>query len=122
MAVPNHPTHPDLDLCDGGFWAGDPTGGAGPDSPARTRAAARGQVLATQSTVANAVALAPTLLAGVAIDLVGVRPVAFSVAGLLVLGAVLGRRIGGGQDTHARMVVPVAGQPPERAREGKKRR
>lgn len=23
MAVPNHPTHPDLDLCDGRFWAGD---------------------------------------------------------------------------------------------------
>lgn len=72
----------------------------------------RGQVLATQSTASNAVALIPTFMAGIAIDILDVRPVAFAIAVLLLVGAVLGRRIGGGHETHARMVVPLAGAPP----------
>jgi MFS family permease len=55
-----------------------------------------GQVIATQNTLANAIALVPTLAAGVAIDLLNVRVVAFTVAVLLIAGAVLGRRIGEG--------------------------
>jgi MFS family permease len=54
---------------------------------------ARGQINATQSTLANAISLIPTLLAGLAIDLLDVRPVALVIAFLLVTGAVFGRRI-----------------------------
>ncbi|MDQ3540538.1 MAG: MFS transporter [Chloroflexota bacterium] len=54
----------------------------------------RGQVLATQSTLSNAIALVPTITAGLAIDLIDVRPVAFAVALLLLIGAIIGRRIG----------------------------
>lgn len=78
----------------------------------------RGQVIATQTTLSNAVALVPTLAAGVAIDLVGVRPVAFAVAALLLAGAVLGRRIGGGGDeTRTGMIVPLGGVAPARSKE-----
>lgn len=62
---------------------------------------ARGQVLATQSTLSNAIALVPTITAGIAIDLVGVRPVAFAIALLLVAGAIAGRRIGADERTGA---------------------
>jgi MFS family permease len=55
---------------------------------------ARGQVIATQSTLANAMALVPTITVGLAIDLIAVRPVAFTIAVLLVIGAIAGRRIG----------------------------
>jgi MFS family permease len=81
---------------------------------------ARGQVIATQTTASNAVALVPTLIAGVAIDLVGVRPVALAIAALLLAGAVLGRRIGGGQETRTKMVVPFSGPPATRGRKDRK--
>jgi len=55
---------------------------------------ARGQVLATQSTLANAIALVPTITVGIAIDLIEVRPVALTIAILIIVGAVAGRRIG----------------------------
>jgi MFS family permease len=60
----------------------------------RTPEDARGQVHATQTTLANAISLIPTISAGVAVDLLDVRPVALVIASLLVAGAILGRRIG----------------------------
>lgn len=76
---------------------------------ARAPENARGQVLATQSTLSNAIALVPTITAGLAIDLVEVRPVAFAVALLLVAGAIAGRRIGAEQ--RATGAVPATIQP-----------
>lgn len=84
---------------------------------ARSPEEARGQVIATQTTASNAIALVPTLIAGVAIDVVGVRPVALAIAVLLLAGAVLGRRIGGEHETRTRMVVPFSGPPTARDRE-----
>jgi MFS family permease len=55
---------------------------------ARTPPAARGQVIATQSLIQNIGALIPTLLAGVAADLVGVERVAIAIAALLAAGAI----------------------------------
>jgi MFS family permease len=54
---------------------------------------ARGQIFATQSTLANAIALVPTLTVGIAIDLVDVRVVAVVVALGLITGAIAGRRV-----------------------------
>lgn len=48
---------------------------------------ARGQVFATQSVIGNAGALVPTLMAGLAVDLLGARPVALALAGALIAGA-----------------------------------
>jgi MFS family permease len=70
---------------------------------------ARGQVLATQSTLSNALALIPTIIAGLAIDLIGVRPVALAIALLLVVGSITGRRIGA--DQRAGDVVPATANP-----------
>jgi MFS family permease len=55
---------------------------------ARTPAAARGQVIATQALIQNLGALIPTLLAGVAADLFGVERVAVAIAALMAAGAV----------------------------------
>jgi MFS family permease len=83
---------------------------------------ARGQVLATQATLSNAIALVPTITAGIAIDLVAVRPVAFVIAIALVTGAVLGRRISSGQPTGAMLAPePPAVRPSSRAKGGRKR-
>lgn len=46
---------------------------------------ARGQVFATQNVLGNAGALIPTLLAGLAVDLLGARPVALALASLLLV-------------------------------------
>jgi MFS family permease len=54
----------------------------------RTPAALRGQVIATQSLLQNVGALIPTLLAGVAADLIGVERVAVAIAALIGCGAV----------------------------------
>lgn len=54
----------------------------------------RGQAAATQNTLANVGALVPTLLAGVAIDWFDVQPVALAIAVLLLVSAILGRRLG----------------------------
>ena len=53
----------------------------------RTPPTARGQAIATQTLVNNVVNLVPTLLAGLAVDLVGVEPVAVAIAILMVGGA-----------------------------------
>ena len=55
---------------------------------ARTPSALRGQVIATQSLLQNVGALIPTLLAGVAADLIGVERVAIAIAALMALGAI----------------------------------
>jgi MFS family permease len=86
---------------------------------ARSPEATRGQVIATQTTLSNAIALAPTLLAGVAIDLLDVRPVAFGIAVLLLVGAIAGRRIGGSDDTRAAVVVPLEGSAASQHTKGK---
>ncbi|HMM42245.1 MAG TPA: hypothetical protein PKA95_10115, partial [Thermomicrobiales bacterium] len=49
---------------------------------------ARGQLLATQNVIGNAGALLPTLLAGLAVDLLGARPVALALAGLLLAATI----------------------------------
>jgi MFS family permease len=54
----------------------------------RTPPALRGQVIATQSLLQNIGALIPTLLAGVAADLIGVERVAVAIAALMGLGAI----------------------------------
>jgi MFS family permease len=54
----------------------------------RTPPALRGQVIATQSLLQNVGALVPTLLAGVAADLIGVERVAVAIAALMTLGAI----------------------------------
>lgn len=53
----------------------------------RTPPALRGQVIATQSLLQNVGALIPTLLAGVAADLIGVERVAVAIAALIGCGA-----------------------------------
>ncbi|HEY7035663.1 MAG TPA: MFS transporter [Thermomicrobiales bacterium] len=55
---------------------------------ARTPPASRGQVIATQSLIQNVGALIPTLVAGIAADLIGVERVAVAIAALMAAGAV----------------------------------
>lgn len=52
---------------------------------ARTPATVRGQVIATQGLMGNVGALVPTLLAGIAADLVGVKAIAVAIACLMIL-------------------------------------
>ncbi|MDP9358694.1 MAG: hypothetical protein M3R02_26130, partial [Chloroflexota bacterium] len=54
---------------------------------ARTPPSLRGQVVATQSLINNIGALVPTLLAGIAADLVGVEPIAIAIAVVIFTGA-----------------------------------
>ena len=53
----------------------------------RTPVQLRGQVIATQSVFQNVAALVPTLLAGVAADIIGVERVAVIIGGLVTVGA-----------------------------------
>jgi sugar phosphate permease len=55
---------------------------------ARAPAEMRGQVIATQSLFQNVGALIPTLLAGIAADIIGVQRVAIAIAALILCGAV----------------------------------
>jgi MFS family permease len=54
---------------------------------ARTPTDLRGQVIATQSLFQNVGALIPTLLAGIAVDVIGVQRVAIAIAVLVAAGA-----------------------------------
>ncbi len=54
----------------------------------RTPAAARGQVIATQNLIGNLAALVPTLLTGIAADLIGIEPIAVVIAVVIAGGAV----------------------------------
>jgi len=67
----------------------------------------RGQLFATESTLGRAIALVPTLGVGLAVDLLDVRPVALLVAVLLIIGAIVGRRLGVHADDPAPETVPV---------------
>ncbi len=60
----------------------------------RTPAALRGQVIATQSLIGNLAALIPTLLAGIATDLFGVRPIAVAIAVAIVIAALAAHMLG----------------------------
>lgn len=53
---------------------------------------ARGQVFATQGVIGNAGALIPTLLAGIAVDTLGSRPVAIALAVALLSGTIAAMR------------------------------
>jgi MFS family permease len=53
----------------------------------RTPTDLRGQVIATQSLFQNVGALIPTLLAGIAVDVIGVQRVAVAIAVLIAAGA-----------------------------------
>jgi MFS family permease len=55
---------------------------------ARAPAEMRGQVIATQSLFQNVGALIPTLLAGIAADIIGVQRVAVGLAALILCGAI----------------------------------
>jgi len=68
----------------------------------------RGQLFATESTLGKIIALIPTLGAGLAVDLIDVRPVALIIAGLLVAGAIAGRRMRGNTDAFAAEAAPAA--------------
>lgn len=54
---------------------------------ARTPGALRGQVIATQGLIGNVAALIPTILAGIATDIFGVRPIAVAIGVVIVLAA-----------------------------------
>jgi MFS family permease len=60
----------------------------------RTPATARGQVIATQALLNNLAGLVPTLLAGLAVDLFGVQPVAVAVGVLMTGGALAAHSVG----------------------------
>lgn len=55
--------------------------------------AARGQVIATQNLMGNLAALVPTLLTGIAADLIGVEPIAVVIAMVIVGGALYARTV-----------------------------
>jgi MFS family permease len=61
---------------------------------ARTPGALRGQVIATQSLIGNIAALIPTLLAGIATDIFGVRPIAVAIAVAIVIAALAAHMLG----------------------------
>ena len=61
---------------------------------ARTPAQVRGQVIATQGLVGNVIALLPTLLAGIAMDIFGVKPIAVAIAIGMVLAAMIAHEYG----------------------------
>ena len=54
---------------------------------ARTPGALRGQVIATQGLIGNVASLGPTILAGIATDLFGVRPIAVAIGVVIVIAA-----------------------------------
>jgi MFS family permease len=60
----------------------------------RTPGALRGQVIATQNLVQNLASLLPTLLAGLATDAFGVKPIAVAIAVLIVICAMGSHAIG----------------------------
>lgn len=61
----------------------------------RTPGHVRGQVIASQGLLGNVIGLVPTLLAGLATDVLGVIPVAVGIGVLIIVGGVIARHIGG---------------------------
>jgi MFS family permease len=70
----------------------------------RTPGALRGQVIATQNLVQNLASLLPTLLAGLATDAFGVKPIAVAIAVLIVVCAMGAHAIGRRSDPVPSMV------------------
>jgi MFS family permease len=70
---------------------------------ARSPAHMRGQVIATQSLIGNLGSLIPTLLAGIATDIFGVKPVAVGIAVCIVIAAMMAHSFG----RRTTSVVPV---------------
>lgn len=60
----------------------------------RTPGYVRGQVIASQGLVGNIIGLVPTLLAGLATDILGVIPVAVGIAVIIIVGAIWARHLG----------------------------
>jgi MFS family permease len=60
----------------------------------RTPATLRGQVIATQSLMGNIAALVPTVLAGVATDIFGVKPIAVAIGVCIVVAALTAHMLG----------------------------
>ena len=60
----------------------------------RTPANLRGQVIATQGLMGNIAALIPTLLAGIATDIFGVKPIAVAIAVCIVIAAMAAHMLG----------------------------
>ena len=54
----------------------------------------RGQVIATQGLMGNIAALIPTLLAGIATDIFGVKPIAVAIAVCIVIAAMAAHMLG----------------------------
>jgi len=61
---------------------------------ARAPVQLRGQVIATQGLVGNIISLVPTLIAGIAMDIFGVKPIAIGIAICIVLAAMLAHEYG----------------------------
>ena len=60
----------------------------------RTPASLRGQVIATQSLMGNIAALLPTVLAGIATDIFGVKPIAVGIGVCIVIAAMTAHMLG----------------------------
>jgi|GEM_PF-1506935 len=60
----------------------------------RTPSSLRGQVIATQGLMGNIAALIPTLLAGIATDLFGVKPIAVAIGVCIVVAALTAHMLG----------------------------
>jgi MFS family permease len=60
----------------------------------RTPSSLRGQVIATQGLMGNIAALIPTLLAGIATDIFGVKPIAVGIAVCIVIAAMAAHMLG----------------------------
>jgi MFS family permease len=71
----------------------------------RTPGPLRGQVIATQNLVQNIASLLPTLLAGLATDAFGVKPIAVAIAVLIVVCA-MGAHAMGRRSERASVLVP----------------
>jgi MFS family permease len=61
---------------------------------ARAPVQLRGQVIATQGLVGNIISLVPTLIAGIAMDIFGVKPIAVAIAISIVITAMLAHEYG----------------------------
>ena len=60
----------------------------------RTPAIVRGQVIATQGLIGNIGSLLPTLIAGIAMDIFGVKPIAVAIAVFIIIVAMVAHTVG----------------------------
>jgi MFS family permease len=74
----------------------------------RTPPPLRGQVIATQSLVGNVISLLPTLLAGIAMDIFGVKPIAVAIAVTILVIAFVARSYSRRQMEHPPLATGAA--------------